>query len=78
MDLTAQDRVRVSICLTRPVFLALWTALMWASAGAFPLWLEVVVTGAVVAAVVWDVRGAVRIAHDVRDGREPRGRPPTC
>jgi hypothetical protein len=78
VELSAQERARAGICLTRPVFLVLLTVLMWASAGSFPLWLEVGVTVAVVAAVAWDVRGAVRLAHDLRAGVEPRGRPPTC
>lgn len=78
-DVTAQDRVRVSICITRPVFLVMLTVLMWATAGdGFPLWLKVGVTVAVVAAIVWDVRGALRSAHALRDRRDPVGRPPTC
>jgi len=69
----------VSICITRPVFLVMLTVLMWAAAGdSFPLWLKVGISVAVVSAIVWDVRGALRYAHAVRDDRDPVGRPPSC
>jgi len=77
--MTAQDRVRASICITRPVFLLMLTVLMWAAAGdSFPLWLEAAVTAAVVAAIVWDVRSALRFAQGLRAGEDPPGRPPSC
>ena len=67
-DVQARDRARAAICLTRPVFLVLLTVLMWATAGdSFPLWLKAGVTAAVVAAIAWDVRGALRSVPAPRD-----------
>ena len=67
------------ICLTRPVFLVLLTVLMWvAGPEAFPRWMMGVVTVAVLVAVAWDLRGALRWSAALRQGGEPSGRPPSC